>query len=130
MPSVQPPLVSFYRFQCCSVDKPQFDFLVVRESNVAIGKTATINSNYSPGNAIDGDLTTVTGSGQTDSDKWLTIDLQAPHYISRVVIYNGGFGKSHTAVCEWAILNLYTEMMHAGSVIYLPCNTRIFHVTL
>ena len=105
---------------------------------MAIGKTATINSNYSPGyfrrwnpgHAIDGDFTTVASSGQTDSDKWLTIDLLGPHYISRVVIYNGGLGKSYTAVCEWAILNLYTEMMHAGSVIYLPCHTRILHITL
>ena len=79
---------------------PQFDFLVVGESNVAIGKTATINSNWRPESAIDGNLTTVTGSYQTDSGKWLTIDLLAPHYISRVVIYNGGDGKSYTAVCE------------------------------
>ena len=117
------PMFSFYRFLCCSVYGSQCDFLVVRESNVAIGKMATGNFQWYPRRAIDGDLTTVASSGQTDYDKWLIIDLQASHYISRVVIYNGGDGKSCTAVWMGCTLRSFMQ----GRCICLPCNTRILH---
>jgi len=116
-------MFSFCRFLCSSVYGSQCNFLVVGESNVAIGKTATGNFRWYPEDAIDGDLTTVAASGQTGYDKWLTIDLQATHYISRVVIYNGGDGKSCTAVWMGCTLRSFMQ----GRCICLPCNTRILH---
>jgi len=68
-------MLSIYKSPCCLVSRPQFDFHVVRESNVVIGKTTTGNSIYRPGNAIDSDLTAMAASDQTNTDKWLTINL-------------------------------------------------------
>nr|AFK75431.1 putative secretory peptide-21 [Pleurobrachia bachei] len=56
--------------------------------SISIATARTVNGNYPPEFAIDGDLNTFYHTGEAASPQWLKLQLEDPAWVSRVVIVN------------------------------------------